>query len=207
MNWCRDIDYGNLPQWLALIVGGVVAGYTIMGIRTARRSYRDDVRTREYAQARLVYAEIVRDQFLFPEEKIAFSVKDAFGHRLIEDMSAVQDDWHYDVEDYGSTLVIKTGVESYPRATLLRVRNLSDELVSRVRVHLETSDGVLHGFHEMDEPSLLRPGSDLHFVLITASRDASVEARVSFRDSSGQWWVREGAEPVRKAGERAGPWT
>lgn len=61
IDWCRDVDYGNLPQWLALIVGGVVAGFTIFGILTARRAYLDDVRTRTFGQARLIYGEIVED--------------------------------------------------------------------------------------------------------------------------------------------------
>ena len=59
--WCRVVDYGSLPQWLALIVGAVVAGFTIFGILTARRAYLDDVRTRTFAQARLIYGKIAED--------------------------------------------------------------------------------------------------------------------------------------------------
>lgn len=129
LDWCRDVDYGNLPQWLALIVGGVVAGFTIFGIITARKAYVEDVRTREYAQARLVYAVVYRVKRMKPDETMYLHPLEIPGYQVFPPEGA-----QYAYVDWEDSLRKRMVIQSRGniQVTVVTVHNRSDELISGI---------------------------------------------------------------------------
>lgn len=67
-DWCRDVDYGNLPQWVTAAIAAGVGIFTIFNVLLARRSYVEQNENLEFAQARLVYADVPRSRYIEPGE-------------------------------------------------------------------------------------------------------------------------------------------
>ncbi len=193
-SWCRDVDYGNLPQWLALIVGGAVAYFTIDGIWTAKKSYRDDVRTREYAQARLLHAAIDRSdpvtsaEIYLPEPAaLIYSVKDHSHGLLLNETSTI--------------LKVPNGI--VVQIIYFNVFNNSDEIITVLRLARFETKAL-----QTDVTSDRRiPGAALgaknsrQWAIVTDHEDLTSgyhDAELIFQDSAGEVWRRVGSRPVEK---------
>ena len=193
IDWCRDVDYGSLPQWLALIVGAVVAGFTIFGILTARRAYLDDVRTRTFAQARLIYGEIVEDLHIGSGVTQLVSVTDPKA-RIVQLPDEGQPmPVSHGTRYQGPTLSLTANMDA--RVFLVRVTNNSEELISKVDISLKDEDGMIGG---QVADVLLAPKSMVEWVVaIPEDREFKPkEATVTFTDATGGGWIRRGGEPL-----------
>ncbi|KAA1378765.1 hypothetical protein [Aeromicrobium fastidiosum] len=201
VDWCRDIDYGNLPQWLALVVGAVVAGFTIWGILTARRAYLDDGRARKYAQARLVHAGISQFTVIEPNlERTIVVPRDNFVSRRFIAKTVNQPRYWRD----GNTIKWRAASTSRIVVFLFEFANNSEEMISMKNIVLQTEDGVTFGYKQMNLSGALRPRDTAYLVCATDQllRYQPV-ATIEFQDSSGQMWRRVGSEPVEPIGDAA----
>lgn len=194
LDWCRDIDYGTLPQWLTFGLGVVVGGFTIGGIITARRSYSKGVNDTHVAQARLCYAAVVKSGELHPSQPW-----DVVGDEPYESQYALTQGQFEEVEytdDDGRVHVqsVQTSTISFVR---FKVRNNSDEVISRVTVEILRTDGSRSG--ASFDIGVVDPESHRECVLFVDTLDrASLGALLSFEDSAGVKWERVNAEPVRE---------
>ncbi len=209
LDWCRDIDYGSLPQWLALLVGAVVAGFTIFGILTARSAYVDDVRVREYAQARLVYAEVMARKN-FKKEEASGGMMRGFNadagptviHFADEKLGRVLE---VSPSNRGKdSLYVDANGKSSAQIIHVRIWNNSEELVSRVVVGLKvtTEQGETGFGTETHDSKILAPCGVLDIAFVVHEAVYGVDSvTVQFRDSSGIFWKRRGSEPVQQTGD------
>lgn len=212
-DWCRDVDYGTLPQWLTLLLGIFAGVLTYMGVRTAQRSletsqvsYTTDVRNREFAQARLVYGELVANERLAKGtgKRIATQTR----ADVVQFLSNAQDRSKTDSNGIlvaprfpASANPSQSGMGTYfgadedCRVYLIRVHNDSDELISEVTATLRErangSGGSIGGV-------LIPPRSVVERFIVLPEDDAfDVKAvDIKFRDATGLWWSREGPSPV-----------
>lgn len=209
-SWCRNVDWGNAPQWITLVFA-LVAGYlSFLGVRTAQKSHKTsqdsldtsreslaaDARTREFAQARLVYADIAGESWMQPRETLTVPVRDKAGYEVVFVISeppiqAVAQEIHQ-----GSGWHIETKANQYLRVLVLVVHNNSDEVISQAGVTVNLGDGT---------PTLeasvgiIAPKSKAHRIIVTDMQDRNAkQVHVRFLDSTGVWWTREGGHPVRK---------
>lgn len=210
IGWCRDVDYGNLPQWLTLGLGSIVAGFTIFGILTARSAYIEDVRTRKFAQARLVYAEVAKvyaSRVLGQEMNIPLEGDPKQVDSLIvpglgsSPLSANFSIWNHD------KMVEIRSKESLIRVYVVKIHNHSDEIISEVRVVLHDDGGVeVPSFVRVREGNFVAPHKTVEKLMVIRRQDdeagrafIKLKVDVHFRDSTGKRWVRNGTEPVREA--------
>lgn len=196
VDWCRDVDYGSLPQWLALIVGAVVAGFTIFGILTARKSYVEDVRHREFAQARLVYSELL-------ESRVADTAGSTTVLPLTDPTPTIIQFREEDV--LPAEIEPRVGGRSQGftanmpvRIYKIMVHNDSDELISMVVTRMESNSVTIDSLSRGGR--IVGPHSTLETFFIIPKDDGGDEPKIGvrFTDSTGVRWSRTGGDPVVK---------
>lgn len=202
LNWCRDVDYGNLPQWIALIIGGVVAGFTIFGILTARKAYVEDVRTREYAQARLIYAEAKSDYWMSDGEEHVTVVKGMPDFVLVRhfeyDEYDLDDERVGEIRESNGRVIVRAKPGYLLRVVVVVIHNNSEELISLVNARFN--------FNYETDPRLawvyfpvIAPRSKAYGVIVSDNRESARTAlMLTFQDSTGNRWRRYEARPVTK---------
>lgn len=202
-SWCRNIDYGNLPQYLTIALAVVVGVLTFISVRTSqealktsRDSFDLDARTREFAQARLVYADIIHDDRMKPRETLTVPVKEKPGYEVIYATTGPPMQITVQEAHQGSSWQIETHPDQSLRVVVLAVNNNSDEVISQSQVSVNQTDGtpVLEG-----SLGIVAPRSKGYRIFVTDQNDLDAKyTQVTFLDSTGVWWTREGGHPVRK---------
>lgn len=201
LDWCRDIDYGSLPQWLTLGLALVVGYFTIRGVRTAVKSYEisrqafaDDVRNREVSQARLVYGHLENGWPLPANGSILVPVKGRKTHKVLESVGVSPP------KRWAATngeMQMDGNKEEDLRVYQFRVFNNSDQPISHVSVRIDgvnvtTRPGAL--FFDV-----MAPKSSFGRTVVSSDTRVPKEIDLTFRDSAGIEWHRYGSGPVIKA--------
>lgn len=215
LDWCRDIDYGNLPQWLTLVLAIVIGGFSIWGVRTANSSYkisRDafllDVQNRESAQARLVYANLSPWSIQGPKTGSGYKIASWSSHEtmmMIDDLAErpevreVKDDPALVGTPYEGSMIWITGrgTKKY-RILQFAIYNNSDQPISGVRVAFNHNDDAKGMASHPFLFGVMPPKSALHRTVISHDLTDVRSVQVMFRDSTGIWWKRDGSGPVEK---------
>lgn len=188
-SWCRDVDYGNVPQWLTVAAAFV----TVFGVYTARQAYRNDVRTREVGQARLVHGELVRSTLVA-------------NTNLILPTGGEERAWVYtnglpNLDD--SKTILRVGEHEFAQLIWMTVYNNSDEIVTVLRLARHDTQTLRTDFHvntRLPRPALVG-GKERTWLAITDNdhpTSGNHEVEVIFQDSAGIVWRRLGSRPVAK---------
>lgn len=200
VEWCRDVDYGTLPQWLALVIGL----FTIFGIVTAWRSYAKGVNDTHVAQARLCYAVVQKRGLWVVNDR----PNDLDGVPYVDKTSRDQIEEVVYPDGSESDLVVDD-VEYI----VFMVRNNSEEIISDVVVELLDDDdqslAAETGFATID------PGREQQLAFLvdhdpknkTIPHWSETSVRIRFDDSAGTRWERTNARPVTEVtADRPGRW-
>lgn len=185
------IQPGSWPDWIAAI--GTTAAFLVAAV-----AYSRDVRTRRWAQARLVHVEL-RDLHFFGPREVAPLLAHGAGIGG-GDVPRVP---------------LNSGAPPVTRQLLLEpaglataaVQNGSDEVFGPafVRALGRTGPGIPWDFEVTSGP--VSPRSERVVELCCSnphypSGQPGIELEVVFRDSAGRWWRRRGYEPVRRARDK-----
>ena len=183
VEWCRDVDWGTAPQWATVVVAVLVGAFSIWGIITARGSYKKSVKDTHEAQARLVYARLVKVDFI----KKGASIYDTPGGTIVGMRI---------LDDHGDVIMETEQDRAY---FTLGVVNMSKELIGRVWIDIVDSgtkqpNDLVQTFVDVVDPE----GTYEYTMGVpdTWSGSYSLTPRVRFRDSGGANWVRIGSDPV-----------
>ncbi|WP_139107645.1 hypothetical protein [Oerskovia enterophila] len=183
------VQPGSWPDWLAAIG-------TTLAFGVAAVAYSRDVRTRRWAQARLVHIEVT-------SSNTTFLGRDA---PVYGDPNAATVG---DVVWIGKRSVgrLMARLPIAPAAVVVaKIYNGSDELLglTLVRAYGRNGPGDPWDFEVKGGP--VGPRSevviDLLCSLTLSNPKPDVELEVTFRDSAGRWWRRRGVEPVRRAKDK-----
>lgn len=188
---------GSLADWVlvfvtlcAVIVAGIALWFSRKSNQIAQSVYADDVRARNEAQARLVYAVVHGASVYFKGQTIAAPEVD---HSL--------------TQVGGNVLGIK---EDEARSTYalddltivdLEIRNDSNEIIGAFQAQLfdPTTQELLPGSSGAD---FVRPGQSSSLIRIAVpGKRAILTPEISFRDSAGLYWSRRGFEPIQSLDE------
>lgn len=205
-DWRRSLDYGNVPQWVALIVGAAVAAFTIRGILIAQKAYGDDVKVREFAQARLIYAEMVKTQYIRSEDtgeheiRVKKMLPEIFYGALApgEDFAAILHNPN-EIPGFGYSVSARSEIGESGRMTVVRVNNDSNEIISAIQIEAWLCAGE-PAFKVLPvESRVVLPNDFVEVVILTSGLDHLADrVRVTFTDSMGLVWSRDSVEPVRR---------
>jgi len=184
---CRDVDYGNLPQWLTWLVAVVVGTYTIKGIGFARRTYDKSVKEAILAQARLVSPLGEHQNMVVSDTSHA-------------DYTPARDEWH-DFE----FLLHEPALEMKVVLT-----NNSDDQISKVVVDLLNPDGSVRSAF-MATRNIFAPRTAFTFTVWdhegfdgqNAMDREDSKVRLRFTDATGRHWQRVQGEPLESVDEYA----
>lgn len=210
LDWCRDVDYGNFPQWVAIAVGIIFGSITARGVwiasasyRHSRESYEEDVRLREYAQARLIYVETVWSR-KFQAGTTVNTVKGVEDLRAsFTYLSSSLKPW-FVVKWLGAvggqkSLSIKTDGRAEANIFQLRVHNNSDEVISDVLLTVRERVGGTISGALLPSRVIVHPHQTADLMLVMGETGVEkYDATVAFTDSSGVAWLRVGAKPVQR---------
>src|SRR5690606_6587986 len=99
-----------------------------------------------------------------------------------------------------ATVILGSGREPL-RHVLVSVHNGSKELIGPVIVMMEGDTDKELSMDVSHQIDAILPHSNTQ-VQFTFARNSNSEAKSSvvFRDASGEWWTRHGAEPIKKVG-------
>ncbi|MGR2751500.1 hypothetical protein [Agromyces arachidis] len=178
-------------QWEALR-GWVttLGGLTALGI--AAGTYRHNVRVKREEQARLVYASVSHFSDHYAGDEIApgLSRGEEAGVFPVSEVSLEED-------SHGNVQRVERTTEHAVDVTVV-VHNASKELIAPVRVQL------LDGGRPIGDPYIdlnaIHPDQEIavRFVIPNRHHPGFVvhQPTILFRDASGKWWRRNGAEPI-----------
>lgn len=194
MDWCRDIDYGSLPQWVG-ILGGL--GAFCWTLYLYGRSLKD----KELEQARLVS--------VFPLEPEVVGVGDPVDFSPDHANSGSDAEFEY-FDDGGPMLRYRTKEPLQIRR--IEVHNRSEEVVSGVTAQIGARDGSMI-MSSSATPTYLRPGEKTTFVYFRPrniqdwfSQDGKVRIRVWFTDNSGRRWRKTLGGPIERVEDGTYRW-
>lgn len=202
LDWCRDVDYGSLPQWLTLVLAVILGYFSILGVRTATQSYKisrdayvEDVRTKKFAQARLVYGEVVK----VTDAKTSgttYVVSTTDQDAELTQFLGTDGDTPIGVEIARMQGTFSVTPAAPVKIFVVSVHNDSIELISKVRATLRDGGTEIAG--SVKSGRFIPPGKTVQKVLIVPAEMAPAAAtvEVTFRDATGLFWRRDGAEPV-----------
>lgn len=182
-------QWDAIRNWVVAL-GGVVALFV------ALRTYRMNSRTRREAQARFVYAKVTTYSVIAEGNDIDDEPYD----------SAIEPKTHLAKPDddpytFGGGDTKRKALTALGRAAI-RVNNGSDELIGPVKVQVaNTSTGKVWPNVAIIIP-VIEPEGLATVVLLWSGPPvndlADVTPVILFRDASGQWWKRFGAEPIKR---------
>jgi len=194
INWCRDVDYGSLPQYIAIAVAGVAAFYSVRGYLLSQASFREDVRHREYAQARLVYAELVEVRAI--NNVGTTSVFSIEGDPKIIQSSATGENPVTVEPRLGASQGFTANMPVWVYRT--RVVNNSEELISKVVTRVVCDGVVIDSLSRGGRLVGPRTTAETFFIVSKDDGDRAPDVDVRFTDSTGVRWSRSGGDPVEK---------
>lgn len=198
------VEWGSVAEWATVVVAvaAAVAAFWALHYNKAAnahardaadaaaksneltaQAYRDDVRVRDEAQARLVYATL------------------GAGHPVILGGTEVPKPWAQEaalVPLQGMTYEHASGlpyVSEAARTVVVRVHNRSAEIISSIRVTLFDDSQKL----ELDTAPgwiVLLPDESAAFEFLVPFGDTRYLPNIAFRDSTGKYWTRRGFDPI-----------
>jgi hypothetical protein len=202
------------PSWVAVLIAGVVGGFTIRGVLIAQSTYRNNGWQAKVAQARLVWSEVGPIVGIYAGGKPG-----DMGERLLAAPHTKLIGSHpgfYEGRDGESG-------ERYTVATRdltifrVRITNNSDQPISRCQVALHGSKpmGIVDGQPQKwesprweDGPhnmtaKMIRPGQEITIRVLVPMPLAETTLRktyvtITFTDSAGVRWSRQGALPPKE---------
>lgn len=185
MSWCREVDWGSAPDWVAAIAALIAAVLTGIALIVAARSYRDSTRDAHEAQARLVYSTVDAVTTYQTGELI-----DGGERTVLVDFVASSD------TTTGSAVVTAL----MPAISItVSVKNNSSEVIAHATIRLISR--VLDDENDLGcSFAAITPGTEEITTLILENHWypglPTVGSEILFRDSGGSWWTRQGADPV-----------
>lgn len=196
---CRGFDYGNVPQWVALGVGIVFGVFTVIGVRTSQSSYKitrdafvQDVANTKVAQARLVYAEVTGNKKFSGAEARSFQTAKP-NLTLGDDSIRVEQT----ANSVGRESVVIHADGRVLRILDVKIHNNSSEPISLARVELSWEGTTYLSSYPNESFGTIGPGKEVAGIFVFDNDTYAPDATLFFRDSSGTFWVRQGAEPVQ----------
>lgn len=200
------LTFGSLAEWVTAIIAVIAAIAAVRALRFNReankhardaaraaaqsneltaQAYRDDVRVRDEAQARLVYATFSDGHLLTLEggdvpKPYASSTPIVAIDGMVSKQPGV------------NSQAIVTKNAQIVRVT---VHNRSSEIISSIRVSLfdrrsHTEVSPAHG------RVVLLPEEIQDMEFIAPCEDARYEPDIVFRDATGKYWTRRGFDPI-----------
>lgn len=198
------VEWGSIAEWVTAGVAVAAAGAAFWALKYNKaanahardaadaaaksneltaQAYRDDVRVRDEAQARLVYATLDG------------------GQPVILGGTEVPKPWFQEaalVPLQGMTYEHESGVpyvSEAARTVVVRVHNRSAEIISSIRVTLFDDSQKL----ELDTAPgwiVLLPDESAAFEFLVPFGDTRYLPNIAFRDSTGKYWTRRGFDPI-----------
>lgn len=200
------LTLGSIAEWVTAIIAVVAAIAAVRALRFNReankharraadaaaksneltaQAYRDDVRVRDEAQARLVYATL------------------GGGQPVILQGAEAPKPRHPDVPLVALPGIIAERQEGMPyaivtqsaRTVAVHVHNRSTEIISSIRIalshkrksgDLDASTGLI----------VLLPGESQEVEFVVPFDDARYVPDIAFRDATGKYWTRRGFDPI-----------
>lgn len=186
MSWLSDLD----PEWITAGVATVVGTGSLIGLGIAVQTFRENVRERKVAVARLVWAEVTKQWTLERDAEIPL-------RELSYDKWAV---WDRDATHHGDRMT----VNQHSVVLLTKISNASAEPVGKMRLKFRDAqrNELKHPAFSLD---VMHPGFSVVacVVLPVAHAKQTVWSlhypTVLFRDSAGHNWQREATDPPIKA--------
>ncbi|KAA1378767.1 hypothetical protein [Aeromicrobium fastidiosum] len=194
INWCRDVDYGSLPQYIAIAVAAVAAFFSVRGYGLSQKSFREDVRTREYSQARLVYAELMEVRAI--NNVGSTSVFSIEGKPKIFQSSRDGVDPVIVHPQLGGSQGFTANVPVWVYRT--RTVNNSEELISKVVTRVVCDGVVIDSLSRGGRLVGPRTSPETFFIVAKDDGNHDPDVEVRFTDSTGVRWSRSGGDPVEK---------
>lgn len=182
-------QWDAIRNWVTVIVGATAA---IIALFT----FVANGRTRRRAQARLVYAKIVRSSTAKPDASFFIGAAEV---GKIEVGMMTPTSGSYEVRpggDIGQFLA----VDKPGSVTFIEVHNRSDELIGPVHIRIKRKEVSARSNTTAAVIPVLEPESKAKVYVGWAhqAKRPNNEPIIDFRDASGQWWRRDGALPIRK---------
>ena len=201
-----NLTLGSIAEWVTAIIALIAAIAAVRALKFSRRAnvhaqaaataaeqsseltakaYRDDVRVRDEAQARLVYTTLDG------------------GQPVILEGTEVRQPRHPDVPLVVLPGMLTEGQEGMPysllrestRTVVLAVHNRSSEIISSIwaslldrsnKCELKSATGLI----------VLLPGGSQEVEFMVPFDDVRYVPDVSFRDAAGKYWMRRGFDPI-----------
>lgn len=188
----RGMNDDQFSQLLSALQPGpldwITALTTVAAVAVAAITYVRSVRIRRQAQARLVYAKIVKAEFVEP------------GHRHLLGSSVME--WNLGAAEFDPAAKQSTFIFSRRSAIYtVAVTNGSDELIAPVRVELLDWGQKKFLQNQRMDFGKVEPRQTVEMAIVFADswypNQPGLDPRVIFRDSSGRWWQRLSTEPIR----------
>jgi hypothetical protein len=175
-------------NWLATI-GGIIA------LLVAIRTYRRNVQLKNEEQARKVYAEVQAVANREPGTVVQGDTSIQLHHEVGTWEKVTEEAWRF------------TTTKPW-RSYRYEVTNGSDEIIGPLTFMEQHAyqDGQHRGFSKRE--MVLKPGASIQIQSIFPGSNEDLPASlfiITFRDSAGRWWSREGTEPVRAVREPGAP--
>lgn len=205
------VEWGSVAEWATVVVAIAAAAAAFWALRYNKaaashardaaeaaaasneltaQAYRDDVRVRDEAQARLVYATL------------------SAGHPVILGGTEVPKPWTHGaafVPLQGMVCEHESGVPYVgedARTVVVCVQNRSDEIISSIRVTL-FDDSEKIELSAAPGWIVLLPDESVTFEFLVPFGDTRYLPDIAFRDSTGKYWFRRGYDPIcRLSNER-----
>lgn len=203
---CGDLSLGSLAEWVtavialvaavaavvALILSGKANGHArnaaaaaVESSKLTDKAYRDDVRVRDEAQARLVYSTLDAGHSVIlagtelPEPLVS-------GAELVP----LPDMVYVHGNGQGARYVSENA-----RTVVVGVHNRSMEIISSIRVALFNASDKREIGHAPGWIVLL-PNESRKLEFLVPFGDTYYLPDIAFRDSTGKYWSRRGFDPI-----------
>ncbi|WP_053386655.1 hypothetical protein [Leucobacter japonicus] len=198
--------FGSVAEWVTAVIAVVAAIAAVRALRFNRvantharaaaeaaaqsneltaRTYQDDVRVRDEAQARLVYAILGVGQPVILGG--AEAPKPQHPDRPLVPLPGI-------VAECGEGMPYATVTEN-ARTVAVHVHNRSTEIISSIRVSLscKRNSGELNASTGL---VVLLPGESREVEFIVPFGDIQYDPDIAFRDAAGKYWTRRGFDPI-----------
>lgn len=206
------VEWGSVAEWATVVVAVAAAGAAFWALRYNRaanahardaadaaaasntltaQAYRDDVRVRDEAQARLVYATLTDGHAVTLEGgDVPRPYVSSTPILAIDGMVSDQPGAHS-----------RDIVTKHAQIVRVTVHNRSNEIISSIRISLfDRREGVEQSPAHGRVVLLPEESQDVEF--IAPYGDALYEPDIIFRDATGKYWSRRGADPIAPVPDR-----